>query len=193
MHLIAGNPFAPDASSDWWNFAVNVFIGLATLAALLTSIRQSRRASAEATRAQELANDAIAREEAREAALRHDALVNRAARQATAVTAKALHSFNGAEHTLLVDVRNDSDGAIRDVEVTSTGADGRVLQWSVSRVAPNSSQRSNWSQVVEESEIDPAKASLTITLIDGYRDRWRITPDSKVELVGSAHVTERAS
>lgn len=193
MHLIAANPFTPDAASDWWNFAVNVLIGLATLTALITTIRQSRHASEESARAQALANDAIAREGEREAVLRQEALVTRAARQATAVTASALDSFNGLQHQLHLDVNNDSDGTIRDVEVTSSGADGRVLKWPISRVGPNLSRRSNHTLPVAAEEIAAAKANLTITLTDAYRDRWRITPDGRVSLIASAEVTDASS
>jgi biopolymer transport protein ExbB/TolQ len=55
--MIQGNPFGTDSASDWWNFGVNVLIGLATVLALIVaitdSVRANRRARAADRRAEE--------------------------------------------------------------------------------------------------------------------------------------------
>ncbi|MFA0850163.1 hypothetical protein ABRP24_009645 [Curtobacterium sp. WHRI 8282] len=193
MHTLAGSPFAPDAASDWANVIINALIGLATLAALALTIRQSRQASRDSMAAQTAARQSEARERARESAARLKAIEQRASRQATAVTVAAAINFDGQHSHVAVDIRNDSDAAIRDITVTST-AGGETFTWPLSSVGPHGQQRTNQTHIVPESLVEPVEANLVIDLTDVYMDRWRIHPSGKVELLESARIVDtRAS
>lgn len=189
MHTLAGSPFAPDAASDWANVIINALIGLATLAALALTIRQSRQASRDSMAAQAAVRRSEARERDRETAARLGAVEQRASRQATAVTVATVRNFDGQRSHVAVDIRNDSDSAIRDITVTSAAGDER-LTWSLSSVGPHGQQRTNQTHSVPEDLLELVKANLVIDLTDVYMDRWRINPSGVVELLESARIVD---
>lgn len=189
MHLLAGSPFAPDAASDWWNFAVNVLIGVATLVTLMVSLFQARLALREAKQATRIAERAALREQQRdqreserERQLELEGLRRRAARQALSVWATTDWDRNRGLYFEAV-VVNDSDAVIRDLRVIWEH-DGQTREWEKPWCAAHkgggiSGQLSASGYGLNEGD----EMRLTFEFTDAAADRWRLYPDRRIELI----------
>ncbi|WP_146238536.1 hypothetical protein [Curtobacterium sp. MCPF17_003] len=181
MHFTAGNPYAPDSVSDWWNFSVNALIGVATAVTLIVTVVQARQASRDALSARRDAARASAREDERERLSREDDMRLRAARQALSVWVNCRWDRSGPIRFRPV-LHNDSDAAIRDVRIHWPGQQGEG--WALPGL--NADQRwelDPWVQVADslaQSQMDPP---FTVEFTDIYRDRWSITYDRTVRLL----------
>lgn len=191
MLVLAGSPFAPDAASDWWNFAVNVFIGLATLAALVLNMIQTRIARAEAREATRTADRAANQEALRERRdaerdrqVRIEGLRQRAARQALSVWTKTLwRDGDDGSRQFAPFMRNDSDEPIWNVVIRWHYDEGKHRKWTAEYLRPKSGGPLQWQSAVKYGLTGEQQLPLVVEFTDVYADRWVLGPDGSIEIM----------
>lgn len=191
MRILASNPFSPDAASDWWNFGVNVFIGLATLAAVGVSLWQARTAQRDADRALDESQKLAKREAQRERQVRIDDVRTRAARQALSVWVDTWWSAGLDGAVFQPRVHNDSTDVLRDVEVKLALPRGEVLSWTAPAVSASSRSVLSPDREAERYGVDDEASSrvdfqYSLRFTDIFRDRWEVDSSRRVRLLEEA-------
>jgi hypothetical protein len=182
---------AEDSASDWWNFAVNVAIAVATLLAVFVSVMAARTANATSARLRRDEQEERARQAGE--ARRLDA-VSWAQQQALDVRVEVEWTSNiegNSSKSFVWQVHNDSADSITHVEVwtpvqfVAPSFDPRAFP------APSDKQEYGiasgsqlWGEVdirvYPAMELDPIPVDVYFT--DRFLNRWRIADDRSLLL-----------
>lgn len=201
--MVMGSPFAPDAASDWWNFAATLLASAATVAAVLFSVLSTREANRRTERAERRADDAERRERKRAAA----EVFSQMSRLARQVSAEASYDGGGWEddpgrRSIAVFVKNRSGADIYDLWLTpyppySSVPQGRPSIIGLPDFPEGTNGESNpdydilepgggWrisGQILVDPANPPLRPLVYLDFTDANEIRWRRHPSGRVERI----------